>query len=160
MVLHGDLTMDAVRVDPALILVVDDDVRTARVLVRMLRDDGFQVELATDGAAAIGRLARQPIPDVLVTDLRMPHADGVAVARYARSQRPDLPVFVVTGYPELVAPGTAQTFDPPAVVHTKPLDYGALSKELRCCTDPGARMAPRSTRSTSPANVRSGANRR
>jgi CheY-like chemotaxis protein len=113
-----------------LILVVDDDVRTARLLVRMLREDGFDVELAVDGAAAIGRLGRSPIPDVLVTDIQMPHADGVAVARYARSLRPGLPVLVVTGYPERV-PRYPDELDPAPTVLSKPLDYSRLDHELR-----------------------------
>jgi len=117
----------------ALILVVDDDVRTARLLARMLREDGFEVELAVDGAAAIGRLARSPMPDVLVTDLRMPHADGAAVASYARSRRPGLPVLVVTGYPEL-APHEGDGLDPPPTVLSKPLDYARLGDELRRLT--------------------------
>jgi two-component system response regulator MprA len=114
----------------ALILVVDDDVRTTRLLVRMLREDGFDVELAVDGAAAIGRLARSPIPDVLVTDIQLPYADGVAVVRYARSRRPDLPVLVVTGYPERV-PRSPGELDPAPTVLGKPIDYGRLSDEIR-----------------------------
>jgi CheY-like chemotaxis protein len=138
--------MDIAKADPALILVVDDDVRTARLLVRMLEDDGYQVELATDGAAAIGRLARSPIPDILVTDLRLPHADGMAVAQFARSRRPSLPVFVVTGYPDLVAK-LEQTLEPRAVVHTKPVDYMALTDDLRGSVERRGRgSAPPSSR--------------
>ncbi|WP_437731210.1 response regulator [Sorangium sp. So ce1335] len=113
-----------------LILLVDDDARTARLLARLLEDDGFRVELATDGALALARLARAPVPDILVTDFRMPHADGIAVARLARSLRPGLPLFLLTGYPELVA-RLGRGFEPAAVVHTKPVDYTALSAELR-----------------------------
>ncbi len=120
---------------PALILVVDDDVRTARLLVRMLREDGFEVELAVDGAAAIARLARSRIPDVLVTDLQIPHADGIAVARYARSLRPDLPVLMVTGYPEMI-PRSPDELDPAPTVLSKPLDYASLNQELRRITNP------------------------
>lgn len=112
-----------------LVLVVDDDVRTARLFVRMLREDGFEVELAHDGAAAIGRLGRAPMPDALVTDLSMPHADGLAVAKYAQACRPGLPVFLVTGYPELAARRTS-ALDPEPQVFTKPLDYAELSREL------------------------------
>jgi two-component system response regulator MprA len=115
-----------------LILLVDDDVRSTRILARMLREDGFDVELAIDGAAAIGRIARSPLPDVLVTDLRMPHADGMAVVRYARSRRADLPVLIVTGYPNLVPPGDA--LDPAPTVLSKPLDYARLHEELRRIT--------------------------
>jgi two-component system response regulator MprA len=111
-------------------LVVDDDVRTARILSRMLREDGFEVELAADGAAAIGRLARTPVPDVLVTDLRMPHADGMAVARYARSHRPDLPIVIVTGYPDM-APLGSGALDPAPTVMTKPVDYARLSDAIQ-----------------------------
>lgn len=111
-----------------LVLVVDDDVRTARMLVRMLRDDGFEVELANDGATAIGRLSRQPIPDVLLTDFRLPHADGLAVARYARSRSATMPILIMTGYPELVPQDELGT---PTVVHSKPVDYAALLEDLR-----------------------------
>ncbi|UQA62557.1 response regulator [Polyangium aurulentum] len=113
----------------SLVLVVDDDVRTARLFVRMLREDGFQVELAHDGAAAIGRLGRAPLPDVLVTDLSMPHADGLAVAKYAQACRPGLPVFLVTGYPDLVARRMG-SLDPEPQVFTKPVDYDELSTKL------------------------------
>lgn len=111
------------------ILVVDDDARTARLLVRMLREDGYEAELAVDGAGAIGRLARPPLPDALVTDLKLPYADGIAVARYAQSQRPHLPVFVITGHPEFMT-GSEGAFDPPPVVFTKPIDYADFTDHL------------------------------
>ncbi|KYF62428.1 hypothetical protein BE11_27510 [Sorangium cellulosum] len=126
--------MESHSIEQPLILLVDDDVRTVRLLARLLEDDGFRVELATDGALAMARLARTPLPDILVTDFRMPHADGMAVARFARSLRPDLPLFVLTGYPELVA-RLGRGFAPAAMVHTKPVDYGALSAELRCSVE-------------------------
>jgi two-component system response regulator MprA len=124
--------VDAKNVESALILVVDDDVRTARLLVRLLRDDGFEVEMCTDGACAIARLGRHPLPSALITDLRMPHVDGMSVARYARSRSPQMPIFVTTGYPNLVdaAPMDAE-LTPPAFVHTKPIDYQRLAEELR-----------------------------
>jgi CheY-like chemotaxis protein len=111
-----------------LVLVVEDDVRAARALVRMLREDGFDAELCPDGAAAIGRLTRAPAPDALVTDLRMPHADGVAVARYGQLRRPGLLVFVVTSYDEQAA---RLDLDPKPSVFPKPLDYDLLSTSLR-----------------------------
>ncbi|WP_437574513.1 response regulator [Sorangium sp. So ce887] len=129
-------------IEEPLILLVDDDIRTARLLARLLEDDGFRVELATDGAFAIARLARTPVPDILVTDFRMPHADGIAVARFARSLRPDLPLFVLTGYPELVA-RLGRGLVPEAVVHTKPVDYTALSAELRSSVEAVSSSAAR-----------------
>ena len=113
-----------------LILVVDDDTRTGRVLMRMLHDDGFDTELAADGAAAIQRLAQDPIPDVLITDLQLPHADGFSVAAFARSREPKLPVFVVTGYPEIAATMRGKLTPEPSV-YPKPFEYAELSEEIR-----------------------------
>ncbi len=112
------------------VLVVDDDVRTARLLARLLSEDGFEVELATDGAAAIARLSRSPLPDVLVTDLRMPHADGVAVARYARSRNPRIPIFIVTGYPELLT-RLDDLLESGTRIFPKPLAYPELTAAMR-----------------------------
>lgn len=111
-----------------LVLVVDDDARTARRLATMLREDGFEAEVAIDGAGAIGRLARSPAPDFLVTDLRMPHADGSSVVQFARSKQPHLPVIVVTGHPNM-ASGLA-SLEPSVVVMPKPVVYDDLLQSL------------------------------
>lgn len=112
----------------ALLLVVDDDVRSSRRLAQMLREDGFDVDIAADGAGAIARLTRGPIPTVLITDLRMPNAGGAAVSKYARSRKGDMPVIVVTGYPELAH--ELEDLEPRAIVFTKPLIYADLSAAL------------------------------
>jgi len=111
-----------------LLLVIDDDGRTARLLARLLKEDGYRVEVVCDGAAALARLARGPFPDAIVTDFRMPHADGMAVAQFARSREPGIPVFIVTGYPELIEDVGLL---PKPVVFTKPLTYPELTTALR-----------------------------
>ena len=118
--------MDAPRAK--LLLLVDDEARSTRMLARMLREDGFDVELTFDGAAAIGRLARPPLPDALLTDFRMATVDGVTVAKYARSLDADLPIIFVTGYPQLVS---AKVEAIGADVHAKPVDYATLSTVIR-----------------------------
>lgn len=124
------------RASHPLILVVDDDTRTARRLALLLREDGYKVEVAADGALAVGRLSRGPFPDVVITDVQLPHVDGLAVARYARAERPQVSIIFVTGYPELVnAPRDAA--GDAALVFTKPLDYEALRAALaRTCPVP------------------------
>lgn len=112
------------------VLLVDDDFRTSRLLAKMLREDGFDVELAKDGASAIGRLTRTPLPDILVTDLHMPDVDGLAVTHFARSREPRLPIVFVTGHPHL-AVGVLATLNPVPVVLTKPIEYARLVEELR-----------------------------
>ena len=49
------------------ILVIDDDVRTARRLGSMLEEDGYIVEVMRNGTEAIERLAREPAPDAVIT---------------------------------------------------------------------------------------------
>ena len=110
---------------PPLVLVADDDARSARVLARLLRADGYEVEVTLDGAATIGRLCRAPSPDVLVTDIRMPHASGLDAAHFGRSMNPKLSVVLVSAYYDDVPLGdrSFKRFD-------KPLDYNALAAEL------------------------------
>jgi two-component system response regulator MprA len=127
--------------DSVHVLVVEDDVNSARMMARMLREDGYEVEIATDGAAAIARLAREPAPDVLVTDIALPFADGLAIASYARVQRPGMTIYLVTGRPEM-ARGQRPLVPAPRVF-TKPLDYASLRDDLEATT--GVR-SPRSSR--------------
>jgi two-component system response regulator MprA len=114
----------------ARILLVEDDKRSARVLARMLVEDGYDVAIASDGAAAIARLSHGLVPDVLCTDLQLPHTSGVCVARYARLVAPGLPVLLTTGYPEQGA-DIEREFDPRPLILTKPLDYATLERAIR-----------------------------
>jgi len=118
----------AVNVRP-LVLVVDSDSRSASLLGRLLRADGYDAEVTYDGAAALARLTRDPVPQAVVTDFHLPHADGLAVGRYARSRRAAIPIFVVTGYPNALSQA-AQPHDEPLHVLTKPLDYADLLVRL------------------------------
>lgn len=111
------------------ILLVEDDVRTARTLARLLREDGYVVEVEYDSEDAIARLDRAPIPDVLIVDFLLPHADGLAVASHGRARSAALPVLVVTSYSEVLA-RLDRRLDPPAVVLSKPLAYGDLTRAL------------------------------
>jgi len=114
---------------PHMVLLVDDELRTTRRMAAMLREDGFAVEIARDGAAAVARLARSPVPDALVTELTTAHADGLAIGRFARNQRPGIPVLILTGYPNLFH-ADAFAGGPPATLFTKPVDYAALRSAL------------------------------
>lgn len=114
---------------PPLVLVVDDDARSATLLARLLRADGYAAEVTIDGAAALSRLTRDPVPHAVVTDFHLPHADGLAVGRYARSRRAGIPVFVVTSYPQSLERAT-DSRDESFVLITKPLDYAELLRRL------------------------------
>ena len=69
------------------VLVVDDEPKLGRFVQEMLELDGHQVMRAGGGREALARLAEAPF-DVVVTDLRMPEVDGLAVLRAARGRSP------------------------------------------------------------------------
>ena len=111
------------------VLVVEDDVSAGRTLAQLLREDGYEVEVVLDGEAAIARLGRAPTPDVLVTDYRLPRADGLEVVLAGRRLHPGLCVVMVTSYPEVIA-RLDQRPDVPTVILSKPLVYADLTREL------------------------------
>jgi len=79
------------------ILLVDDDVDVLDTLVRLLGRQGYTCLVASSAAEAI-RAVDAESPDLVVTDLRMPGRDGMAVARHARQHRPPIPVILMTAY--------------------------------------------------------------
>lgn len=127
--------MDAPLHPRPLVLVVDDDTRSATLLARLLHADGYDTEVTHDGAAALARLTRNPVPHAVVTDFHLPHADGLAVGRYARSRRPAVAIFVVTGYPNSLT-DAVEPLDQPVHVLTKPLDYAELLTRLAAALGP------------------------
>ena len=112
-----------------LLLIVDDDRRTANLLGRLLREDGYDTEVEPDGAAALERLGHDPIPDALITDFHLPGADGLVIVRRARASRAGIPVFVVTGDPHS-ATNAGIALDEGIEVLTKPIDYASLVGRL------------------------------
>lgn len=79
------------------ILVVDDEPGIRELLSRTLTMSDYDVDVAGDGASAVDRL-RSSQYDLLLTDIRMPGMDGLAVIREARRYHPGLPVIIITGY--------------------------------------------------------------
>jgi len=79
------------------VLVVDDDPSTRRVARANLSLEGFEVLVASSAAEAIDRLAESD-PLALVTDLKMPDADGIALMERVHAVRPWLPVVLVTAH--------------------------------------------------------------
>lgn len=79
------------------ILLVDDDIDVLDTLVRLLRREGYTCRVASSGDEGIRALDAEA-PDLVVTDLRMPGVDGMAVARHARQHQPPIPVILMTAY--------------------------------------------------------------
>src|SRR5207244_10885522 len=66
-------------------MVVDDEPRLRRVLVRLLEGEGFSCAEAGSGTEALEMLQHDPVP-LVISDLRMPQMDGVTLLREIRSE--------------------------------------------------------------------------
>jgi len=81
----------------ARVLVVDDEPRLGKLASEMLELDGHEAVRAGGGREALVRLAAERF-DVVVTDLRMPEVDGLAVLRAARALAPPPEVILMTAF--------------------------------------------------------------
>ncbi len=91
--------------DHLQVLLVDDDLDVLAANARFLRVNEISVVLAESVSTALQRLTENEI-DVIVTDLRMPEANGLAFAEQARASRPLIPIVFFSGFaqvPDVVA---------------------------------------------------------
>lgn len=79
------------------ILVVDDDEIVREVITTLLIGEGYAVRSAKDGLDAIKILKTEDI-NLVITDLRMPGADGIEVLKEAVKMNPDRAVIILTAY--------------------------------------------------------------
>jgi two-component system, OmpR family, response regulator MprA len=77
------------------VLVVDDEPAVRTALQRALRLEGYEVELAADGAEALHRVSLVA-PDAVVLDVLMPNVDGLEVCRRLRASGDRTPVLMLT----------------------------------------------------------------
>lgn len=86
------------------VLVVDDEKDIRKVLRMALEKLGYYVVEAEDGQQAITLLNEGEHPmviDVIITDIRMPHINGIEAIEYFQREYPSIPLIVLTGFPEL-----------------------------------------------------------
>jgi CheY-like chemotaxis protein len=118
------------------LLVVDDDPEIRSLLCELFGRQGFSVDVASDGAAAILFLEHHEPPSAIVLDLLMPGILGTSVLSYL-SSKPALehvPVAVVSSSPELAPEG--------CVLFKKPLKFAPLLEFVRrVCRLPGSSAA-------------------
>jgi len=123
------------------ILVIDDDQHFRYYLVTLLERAGYQTFSLQDGLRADAFLEAEAV-DAVVTDLYMPHADGIEIVGIVRRMKPDVPVIGITG-------GTTRMRDPciramemlgAMTVLPKPLDAEAFLAVLRDAIHHGKRL--------------------
>jgi two-component system response regulator HydG len=106
------------------VLVVDDDAAARTAVGSLLETQGYQVDSAGEGQAALERLVELP-PDVIVTDLDMPVMNGMQLIGELRSRGLDVPVIVVTSATEVRSAVEAMRAGANDYIN-KPVDFDAL----------------------------------
>ncbi|WP_207479792.1 response regulator transcription factor [Arenibaculum pallidiluteum] len=117
------------------ILVVEDEAPLRATLVRSLRFEGFECDGAKDGREALAAVAEQ-LPDVIVTDIRMPVMGGVELVEALR-ENPDtrlIPVIMLTAVPDRPTHRRSMELGADDYI-TKPFEIpellGAIAAQLR-----------------------------
>ncbi|MDQ3336662.1 MAG: sigma-54 dependent transcriptional regulator [Myxococcota bacterium] len=82
------------------VLIADDHVEMARLLGDKLREEGWRPRVVDSGKAALEALAAS-VPDLVITDLRMPDIDGMDVLDAVRAIDGELPVIIMTAFGEV-----------------------------------------------------------
>src|SRR5687768_9377625 len=81
---------------PASILIVDDEANIRRMLASLLEQDGYRIESAATGEAALVLLERGDF-DAVLLDLMLPGADGLTILTRIAERHADLPVVMMSG---------------------------------------------------------------
>jgi DNA-binding NtrC family response regulator len=114
------------------LLIVEDKESLGQMLSEAVEGDGFEPELASTGSQAMRWLAEGRRYVAVLTDLRLPGADGIAVLRQAKESDPDCPVIVMTAFGTIENAVEAMKLGAYDFVQ-KPVDVDHLSILLRRC---------------------------
>jgi CheY-like chemotaxis protein len=106
------------------ILVVDDEPWSLKFICEFLRKEGYEVTQANDGAEAIELIVNSQF-DLVLSDVRMPRLDGVALVEHVRSRRPTLPIILMTGVASDLPP---KLYNVPCL--SKPLSLADLRSNI------------------------------
>lgn len=143
---------------PRRILVVDDEPPCRDVLVRQLNRLGHEASEASDGQKALQQISSERY-DLVITDLRMPHLDGLHLLDAIKEIDPLIPVIMISGYNVLEDVVEALKLGAENFL-AKPVDQKALAKVVnqvldQCCPpledDPGQMLINSSLRIIAPS---------
>jgi DNA-binding NtrC family response regulator len=116
------------------LLIVEDKESLALMLRETVESEGLEADLARDGNEAVRKLASGQRYFAVLTDLRMPGADGIAVLRQVRESDPDCPVIVMTAFGTIENAVEAMKLGAFDFVQ-KPVDVDYLLLLLRRCRE-------------------------
>ncbi len=111
------------------ILIVDDELSVRKSLEEWFLEDGFAVETAEDGNAALEKMHAGPY-DIIIVDLKMPGMDGITLQKRVREIDPNAAIVILTAYASVETAVEALKLGAFDYV-TKPVDPDELSNLVR-----------------------------
>src|SRR5438270_13820986 len=119
------------------ILLVDDEPSVREIGTALLESQGYEVLSVADGFEGLNAL-KQSLPDIIISDLRMPNMNGFEFLSVVRRRFPTIPVIVISGE------FTGQSI-PDSVLADAFLGMGAYERSdlFQCIIDPLAKLPTR-----------------
>jgi CheY-like chemotaxis protein len=118
------------------VLVVEDEASVREYSAELLRELGYFVVEAEDGASALRHIERLEKVDLLFTDIGLPGMNGRELAEEARRRRPHIKVLYTTGYARNAVVHHGR-LDPGVQLIAKPFTYAELASKIRTVLDDG-----------------------
>lgn len=121
------------------LLLVDDETGFLDVMCRRLQRRGIRVRVAASGEEALSAVAEEAF-DAVVTDLKMPGMDGLALLDHLQKAAPHLPVLLLTGHAGEEEAAAALTKGAVDYLH-KPCDLESLLERVQAVLDRGEKRS-------------------
>lgn len=113
------------------VMVVDDDENILSAFEDFLKTERCTMIAATSAEDALETIERCQV-DLLITDVRLKFQSGVTLFLQVKANYPNLPVIVITGYPDLITEKEVKSYGA-EYVFLKPLELGKLREAVRSC---------------------------
>lgn len=113
------------------VMVVDDDENILSAFKDFLRGEGCHMIAASNAEEAMRKIEQQHL-DLLITDIRLRNQSGITFFMRAKAIRPNLPVIVITGYPDLISEQDVCAYGAD-FFFLKPLELHKLREAVRKC---------------------------
>jgi signal transduction histidine kinase len=115
------------------ILLVDDEADIRAVLNLSLSDLGYQIFEAENGDMALG-IFKEVLPPIVLTDIKMPHMDGIELLQKVKLENPETEVIMITGHGDMDLAIKSLKYEATDFI-TKPINVEALEIALRRARD-------------------------
>jgi len=117
------------------VFLVDDEVGLARIFGRLLQGLGYLVTVQTQSVRALELFEKDPsLYQLAIIDLQMPPPGGLGVAKRLHELRPELPIFIMSGYSDALGDTPPEELGVVGILQ-KPVARETLAAELRKALD-------------------------